>query len=73
MQQQGNATYSNLTFTVSHYGAYSLVSDILKQQGFDGIDDIKKALGGDEEIAKATKRWREFFGISELPEGIWWS
>lgn len=35
-----NATYSSLTFTVSQYGGYSLVSDVLMQQGFDSIDDL---------------------------------
>lgn len=34
------ASMSRLTFTVSSYGAYGLVSDVLTQQGFDSIDDI---------------------------------
>lgn len=40
-----NGTYTALTFTVSQYGAYMLVSDVMWQQGFDGIDDIVKAFG----------------------------
>lgn len=33
-----NGTYTALTFTVSQYGAYMLVSDVMWQQGFDGVD-----------------------------------
>jgi N4-gp56 family major capsid protein len=33
-----NGTWTALTFTVSQYGAFALVSDVLTQQGFDGID-----------------------------------
>jgi len=40
-----NGTYTALTFTVSQYGAYMLVSDVMWQQGFDGVDDIVKAFG----------------------------
>jgi hypothetical protein len=41
-----SATYSALSFTVSQYGNYAHVSDaILKQQGFDGVDDILDAFG----------------------------
>lgn len=40
-----NGTVTALTFTVSQYGAYMLVSDVMWQQGFDGIDDIVKAFG----------------------------
>lgn len=40
-----NGTWTPLTFTVSQYGAFSLVSDLLTQQGFDGIDDMVNAFG----------------------------
>lgn len=40
-----NGTVTALTFTVSQYGAYMLVSDVMWQQGFDGVDDIVKAFG----------------------------
>jgi N4-gp56 family major capsid protein len=40
-----NGTYTALTFTISQYGAYMLVSDVMWQQGFDGVDDIVKAFG----------------------------
>ena len=40
-----NGTYTALTFTVSQFGAYMLVSDVMWQQGFDGVDDIVKAFG----------------------------
>lgn len=40
-----NGTYTALNFTVSQYGAYMLVSDVMWQQGFDGVDDIVKAFG----------------------------
>lgn len=40
-----NGTVTALTFTVSQYGAFMLVSDVMWQQGFDGIDDIVKAFG----------------------------
>lgn len=58
-----NATYSALTFTVSQYGAYSMVSDILMQEGFEGEYAKKEAVGGDDEMAKAVKKWEEHFGI----------
>jgi spore maturation protein SpmB len=35
-----NGTWTALTFTVSQFGAFALVSDVLTQQGFDGIDDM---------------------------------
>ena len=38
-------TWTALTFTVSQYGAFALVSDVLTQQGFDGIDDMVNAFG----------------------------
>lgn len=31
--------------TVSQYGAFALVSDVLAQQGFDGLDDMVNAFG----------------------------
>jgi len=40
-----NGTWTALTFTVSQYGAFALVSDVLTQQGFDGIDDMVNAFG----------------------------
>ena len=40
-----NGTYTALTFTISQYGAYMLISDVMWQQGFDGVDDIVKAFG----------------------------
>ena len=40
-----NGTWTALTFTVSQYGAFSLVSDVLAQQGFDGLDDMVNAFG----------------------------
>lgn len=40
-----NGTWTALTFTVSQYGAFALVSDVLTQQGFDGLDDMVNAFG----------------------------
>lgn len=40
-----NGTWTALTFTVSQYGAFALVSDVLAQQGFDGLDDMVNAFG----------------------------
>jgi hypothetical protein len=41
-----SGTWSYLQFTVSKYGSFSWMSDaILKQQGFDGADDIINAFG----------------------------
>jgi N4-gp56 family major capsid protein len=40
-----NGTWTALTFTVSQFGAFALVSDVLTQQGFDGIDDMVNAFG----------------------------
>jgi N4-gp56 family major capsid protein len=40
-----NGTWTAQYFTVAQYGAYSLVSDVLTQQGFDGIDDMVNAFG----------------------------
>ncbi len=40
-----NGTWTPLTFTISQYGAFALVSDVLTQQGFDGIDDMVNAFG----------------------------
>ena len=40
-----NGTYSAVTFTISQYGAFMLISDVMWQQGFDGVDDIVKAFG----------------------------
>jgi N4-gp56 family major capsid protein len=40
-----NGTWTALTFTVSQFGAFALVSDLLTQQGFDGIDDMVNAFG----------------------------
>jgi hypothetical protein len=40
----GLGSAMRMTFTVSQYGAFSLTSDVLTQQGFSGIDDIMKAI-----------------------------
>ena len=40
-----NGTWSVLPFTISQYGAFAIVSDVLTQQGFDGIDDMVNAFG----------------------------
>lgn len=40
-----NGTWTALTFTISQFGAFSLVSDVLAQQGFDGLDDMVNAFG----------------------------
>ena len=40
-----NGTWTAITFTVSQYGAFALVSDVLAQQGFDGLDDMVNAFG----------------------------
>lgn len=40
-----NGTWTALTFTIAQYGAFSLVSDVLAQQGFDGLDDMVNAFG----------------------------
>lgn len=40
-----NGTWTPILFTVSQYGAFALVSDVLTQQGFDGIDDMVNAFG----------------------------
>ncbi len=37
-----NGTWTALPFTIQQYGAFALVSDVLTQQGFDGIDDMVK-------------------------------
>jgi hypothetical protein len=50
-------------FTVSQYGAYGFPPDMQFQQGFDGLDNVKTALGGDDEIVKAEDRWREHFDL----------
>lgn len=40
-----NGTWTALTFTIQQYGAFALVSDVLAQQGFDGLDDMVNAFG----------------------------
>jgi len=40
-----NGTWTAVTLTISQYGAFALVSDVLTQQGFDGIDDMVNAFG----------------------------
>lgn len=40
-----NGTWTAVTLTVSQYGAFALVSDVLAQQGFDGLDDMVNAFG----------------------------
>src|SRR6266852_1944309 len=40
-----NGTWTALPFTISQYGAFAIVSDVLTQQGFDGIDDMVNAFG----------------------------
>lgn len=40
-----NGTWTAITFTISQYGAFSFISDVLEQQGFDGIDDMVNAFG----------------------------
>jgi N4-gp56 family major capsid protein len=40
-----NGTWTALPFTIQQYGAFALVSDVLTQQGFDGIDDMVNAFG----------------------------
>lgn len=38
-------TWTAQTFTICQYGAFTFVSDLLVQQGFDGIDDMINAFG----------------------------
>ena len=40
-----NGTWTALVFTISQYGAFSYLTDVLESQGFDGIDDMVNAFG----------------------------
>lgn len=57
-----NGTYTALHFTISQYGQYSMVSDILIQQGFDSPEAAKEAI--DPEMLEAENKWREHFDMA---------
>lgn len=68
-----NGTWTAIPFTVSQYGAFALVSDLLAQQGFDGLDDMVNAFG--ENAGNSIKNWSveyKFPLIDMNPEtGTW--
>lgn len=56
-----NGTYTALNFTISQYGSYMQVLDVLLQQGFDTPEAIKEAI--DPEMLEAENKWREHFDM----------
>ncbi len=63
---QINGTWTFLTFTVAQYGAYTRVSDVLTQQGFDGLEDMVNAMGENAGLSLDTIIRNSLFGAGTV-------